>query len=382
MMGKKKIAILTQPLGGNYGGVIQNYALQQILLRKGFEVETVNRVGKESILYMTLFNIKNYLYHKPRGRFKKIFSKSEHKIVKKEINRFIRSKMMVSKDIDTTTELKEYFGIKKYNAVIIGSDQTWRPMYSPNIYNYYLDFLEEDKQLRKIAYASSFGMDSWEYSEKETITVRKLVKNFDAISVRERLGVDLCKEYLGTDSELVLDPTLLLEREDYIALFDDENRQKRDGIFSYMLDIDADKQNFLANVSKYLEKAVFYNQPKRAMSDNIKFTHIEDYKYPSLESWLSSFYDTDFVITDSFHGTVFSIIFNKPFLTIINSERGASRFYSLLGQLGLENRIISDIKNIELEKIDEKIDYNKVNEKIDKLRAKSIEFLFRNLEGL
>lgn len=290
--------------------------------------------------------------------------------------------MMVSKDIDTTTELKEYFGIKKYNAVIIGSDQTWRPMYSPNIYNYYLDFLEEDKQLRKIAYASSFGMDFWEYSEKETITVRKLVKNFDAISVRERLGVDLCKEYLGTDSELVLDPTLLLEREDYIALFDDENRQKRDGIFSYMLDIDADKQNFLANVSKYLEKNVFYNQPKRAMSDSIKFTHIEDYKYPSLESWLSSFYDADFVITDSFHGTVFSIIFNKPFLTIINSERGASRFYSLLGQLGLENRIISDIKNIELEKIDEKIDYNKVNEKIDELRAKSIEFLFRNLEGL
>lgn len=377
-MESKRIAILTQPLGGNYGGVIQNYALQQILLRKGFEVETVNRVAKESWLYNILFKIKNHLYHKPKGRFKRIFSKRENKIVKEEIYRFIDTKMFVSENIDTTSKLREYFKIKRCDTVIVGSDQTWRPSYSPNIYNYYLDFLKNDEKLKKIAYASSFGVDKWEYSQIETRKVKKLVKNFGAISVREKSGIDLCKNYLGVESEFVLDPTLLLKREDYIALFNIENREKREGVFSYLLDKNDTKVNVLEDIAKHLGKKIFYNQPKRSMNDNINFTKIEDYVYPSLESWLASFYDADFIVTDSFHGTVFSIIFNKPFLAIVNEDRGASRFHSLLKELELEDRLISDVRNLEL-KARENIDYCRVNKKLEELRERSESFLFDNL---
>lgn len=123
--------------------------------------------------------------------------------------------------IDSTSSLRKYFKKNRYDAVIVGSDQTWRPKYSPNIYDFYLDFISKDKRIKRIAYASSFGVDDWEYSAEETKKCAKLSKLFDGISVREQSGIDLCKDHLGVDSELALDPTLLLNKDDYVTLIGD-----------------------------------------------------------------------------------------------------------------------------------------------------------------
>ena len=106
-----------------------------------------------------------------------------------------------------------------------------------------------------------------------------------------------------------------------------------------------------------------------------------DYRYPSIEEWLSSFNDADFIVTDSFHGTVLSIIFEKPFITIINKERGASRFESFLSLLGLSHRMIDNLSDFDESLLVNDIDYNSIKHKIEDLREVSIGFLKTNLNG-
>lgn len=99
---------------------------------------------------------------------------------------------------------------------------------------------------------------------------------------------------------------------------------------------------------------------------------LKSYIYPSVEGWIKSFSDADFIVENSFHSTVFSIIFNKPFISIVNKERGASRFESLLGQLGLTNRMVNEIST---DLIHDKINYELVNRKLMGLKYKSIDYL-------
>ena len=106
----------------------------------------------------------------------------------------------------------------KYDYVVIGSDQTWRPSISADIYNFFLDFLQDENQIKKIAYATSFGTDQWEFSEEQEKRCKQLVKQFDAVSVREESGISLCQQFLDVDAEHVLDPTLLLKQEDYLKI--------------------------------------------------------------------------------------------------------------------------------------------------------------------
>lgn len=200
-----------------------------------------------------------------------------------------------------------------------------------------MDFLQKNKKIKRIAYASSFGVDSWEYSSEETKKCAKLAKLFDAISVREQSGVDLCKDYLGVDSRLTLDPTLLLDKEDYLALIGNRYREDNDrGVFTYFLDKNKDKSKAAEYVANELDTHVYSCQAKCGL-DDLSSADLEDYKIPAIQDWLASFANAKFVLTDSFHGMVFSIVFGKPFLVIVNKERGAARFDSLLRKIdGLE----------------------------------------------
>src|SRR5690606_7594300 len=153
---KKKIAILTQPLGSNYGGIIQNYALQKVLKDLGHEPITINRKGSEWTkaikLWRRLKNLINiHVLNKNR------LTPSDLEKITEHTQKFINENIQLSPLIENTTDLKKHFNKNDFDAVIVGSDQTWRPKYSPNIYNYYLDFLKDNNQIKKLAYASSFG---------------------------------------------------------------------------------------------------------------------------------------------------------------------------------------------------------------------------------
>ena len=206
-----------------------------------------------------------------------------------------------------------------------------------------------------------------------------LAKKFDGLSVREDSGVVLCKTHLGVDAKHVLDPTMLLEKEEYEDVVNKENEPESNGnLFYYFLDDNAEKQNLIRAIEHGCNKVSFNCMPSKKIKNGKEIKNIEDYIYPSPTKWLRSFIDADMVVTDSFHGTVFSIIFNKPFWVIYNAHRGNTRFDSLLRLFGLDERIIdiSDYSKIDFNK---KFDWDRVNSIRTAKKQEALDFLTNNL---
>lgn len=380
-----KIAILTQPLHTNYGGNLQNFALQKVLRNMGHEPVTIDRhrsIKFRSKLKLGYFKrlVLHYLKGMPKPKARDYFDRSKDKHDRAEVIRFIETYISKTPRLYSDQAVQKAFAERKFDAVIVGSDQCWRPRYSPNIDAYFLDFLENDQSIKKIAYAASFGTDQWEFDEQQTQMAKKLIQKFDAVSVRETQAVELVKDKLNAEASFVLDPTLLLDKEDYLKVIDAHRPRlpKRKGVYTYVLDTGGWKGQVINQVAKSLNAEVFNNQPKATIdnpSDNP-----DDYVIPSIEGWIKGFADADFVVTDSFHGTVFSIIFNKPFVSLLNAERGASRFYSILSQLGLEDRLITDFDETKINfLLSQKVYWEEVNTKLEELKESSNGFLKRQL---
>lgn len=376
-----RIGIITQPLQNNYGGLLQNYALQQVLKKLGHEVITLDQTDAPISRLKTIVSfIKAFflmLLGKGGGR-KYDFELDENKkvYIGKHTQYFTDKYITHTRPMYKTEEFREFCINNKIDALIVGSDQVWRPLYNSNIYRSFFDFAE-GIDIKRYAYAASFGVDFWELTEEQTKRCKQLIELFDAISVREESGVSLCDTYFGRKAEHVLDPTMLLDKEDYEELVNNENEPMSSGdLFTYILDESEEKTNVIERVTTSLDLVPFTVMPKsRVNRKTIK--HIDDCVYPPVTRWLRAFMDAKFVICDSFHGTVFSIIFNKPFLVIHNKKRGISRFTSLLRLYGLENRLITGFEN-ELSVIDERIDWDSINSILTYLKGKSYLYLQQN----
>src|SRR5690606_1738827 len=134
----------------------------------------------------------------------------------------------------------------------------WRPKYSPNIINYFLDFLEEKQNVTRISYAASFGTSNWEFNESQTRTCRDLIQKFDAVSVRENSGIELCLNYLHKEAQHVLDPTMLLKIEEYKAITQNENVRNSDGNLKvYILDKSDEKNKLVQYIAQNLKLKPF-----------------------------------------------------------------------------------------------------------------------------
>lgn len=363
-----KIAILTQPLWGNYGGILQNFALQRVLKRLGHKPYTIHYY-KQSVTWRFLFEWIKYIV-------KCVIRHPNRKYRPRSIRNFVLNRNngvapFVSKHIDITYPIKGVSKdmISKYNfdAYIVGSDQTWRPVYNwgDRLYYMYLDFVEDNDSVKKIAYAASFGVDNWEYSQDQTNKCKELIKKFDAISVREVSGIALCRDYLNVDAQHLLDPTLLLSADDYRSLIKDKDFGHQGDVCVYILGMTEDKQRL---INDFCNKNNLCWYQVGALLKNGDM--------PSIESWLAGFDKAKYVITDSFHGSVFSIIFNKPFVSIGNIARGMSRFKSLLEMFNLDNRLVSE--NDELKTITPP-NWEAVNAILSEWQEKSINFLKTNL---
>ena len=352
-----KVGILTQHFFRNYGGILQNWALQQVLIQMGHEPLTFEhdtcysrsrwllRTVKQIVQKWSFASLPVYPY---RGRV-------GHKPFIDFIIKNIRSVMVHN----FTSELEHCYNCK---AFIVGSDQVWRPAFNlGRLYNMFLDFVSDS--VRKIAYAASFGVSEWEYTVEETNRCRTLAKRFDAISVREDTAVTLCREYLDIKAEWVLDPTLLLDKEDYLTLCQEVEISKN-LVFVYALHL---SDNIIC----------FANELAAEKHLEVKILRAGDALQPddSIEQWVAMFRDADYVVTDSFHGMALSIVFNKPFFVFKNESGGVARYYSLLQVLGLEHRIVEGQGQSQLDDID----WNIVNKKRDEKRQESIHFLNESL---
>jgi hypothetical protein len=374
-----KIGIITLPLNVNYGGILQAYAVQNILKKQGHEVITIDRDSKEmlppAIKFLSLVK---------RLILKLIFQKDV--VVRAYPNKNEREKLAVNTNRFISENITSFYlktgndygtlAKQGFDAFVVGSDQVWRPKYSPKISDHYLGFLGANNSALRIAYAVSFGVDHWEYTKEETLSCSKLAAKFTAISVREESALQLCSDHLKVKADHVLDPTMLVDKEDYCKLVERDNLPDNKGkILTYILDNDERVSDLIKHVEQLLEKKSFSTMPKSAFKD-VGSKNLSNCVYPPVTNWIKGFIDADFVLTDSFHGTVFSIIFNKNFFTVGNSNRGMSRFRSLLKLFDLENRLLTEKDILTEERLKETIDFNKVNTKLEAARKKSLVFLF------
>lgn len=353
-----KIGILTFQWANNrnFGASMQSFACKSLINKV-----TGKDNGKIINYNPTNFNLVKRIFHFFTG-----LSFNEYN------NKFLK----ISKEIYDSENLKKLNN--EFDTFVVGSDQVWRTVWlKEKSLHYFFDFVNDDK--KKIAYAASFGVDYWEGDEKLTEEIKPLIKRFDHISVREESGIDICKNTFGLDNAVcVLDPTLMISREDYQSILDDwqdKSHLKKKYIAHMLLDDTKELKKESQNIADYLKADINYIKGKsfKILGKDIIF-------YNKVSQWLTYLKDAELVITDSFHCTVFSLIFHKKFVVVANPVRGIARLETLLSKVGLEDRFFTDIKNVMKSGIlDKEIDYNEVDKKLEVHRKYSMDFLKKAL---
>lgn len=373
-----KIGIVTLPLHINYGGILQAYALQTVLEHLGHQTEILQVQRPRKLPYYRMPQayakrfIKKFVLGHSETRFfeEQWWNKEGIPAMRKCTDQFLNKHL----------HLRHMHSIKEvqptdYDGYVVGSDQVWRKIYfssmmHTSICDAFLHFAK-DWKVKRIAYAASFGTDTWEYTDKETFLCGVLLQQFDAVTVREASAVELCKKKFDVDATHVLDPTMLLTTHDYLQLIKKAHFPKSKGnMHCYILDYSPKKQALIDNIAN--ERGLL---PFSVLNPiHIQVKNAAELTQPPVEQWLRAFHDSEFIVTDSFHACVFSILFRKQFVVYGNEGRGMARFYSLLTILGLEDRLVY---NYEQYRKLAPIDYDIVYTKLDAWRSQSLEVLGR-----
>lgn len=360
-----KIAILTLRVDNNYGGHLQRYALSRVLQDMGHDAcvlyfrSTWDNDSTKKRLITAIKNIIKKLIGKTSNPI--LYWKHEElswQITRKNAFPFFQRYISHSELIYSLQSLKRHVCKANYDVLIVGSDQVWRKAYTERwgVDRFFLDFASENT--KRIAYAASFGKFDMEYTIDEKDRLSKLYEKFDAVSVREISALDVLKKHNWSKPEAVwvLDPTMLLTKEHYLKLINEgETTASNGNMFCYILDRTEETSQLIDAISKSKQLTPFYSS-----------IHENNVERISVEQWLRSFDDSEYIITDSFHGVVFALIFNKPFYLIENSSRGNARFDSLAYAFG-----ISPNHN--------EPNWNILNKRINEMREVSMCFLEEKL---
>lgn len=366
----RKTATVTWIKYNNFGTYLQAYALQQVVLRLGYK----NDILDDSSIHEEGFcqkhdNVIRKLLYKLRiildvryWRFNNYQKKSDALYAD-----FRRNNLLINVDIHPLYKLNE-----QYDAFICGSDQIWFPsrdIFSPY---YYLDFAEK----KKIAYAPSLGVMN--YPQEFIPKVKPLLEHFDYLSVREQQGERLLTSFISKDIKTVLDPTLLLDAVTWKKLVEKESPIKGDYILCYFLSPNAWYLDF---VRKF---AARQKMPIKIFCTNPCYVYWEGCVVAGPQEFLNYIYHSNYFFTDSFHGTIFSILFEKRFCTFKRFDEGStrnqnSRIVNLFSLLGLQDYFIA---RDELDKVEllPKVDYNQVVMRLDVLRQQSLNYLIQALK--
>ncbi|MBQ6226036.1 MAG: polysaccharide pyruvyl transferase family protein [Bacteroidaceae bacterium] len=369
-MGKgKKTGVLTFWYGdSNYGQILQCYALQRVLEQLGCEPYVVRFVGYgESRLRKLVKQLLPFLCRKPsptdRLRGFEAFRK-EH---------FRMSPLYTS-----IAQIRSC--PPRYDAYIAGSDQIWKQsLRNPQQPAYFLDFGRPE--VRRIAYAASFGMEH--YPDGDKAQLKGLLQRFDAISCREYSGVEICRD-LGLAAQKVLDPTLLLTREEYLNLNPNLNEGKNSSLFTlhsslfiYSLNINSASEIRWSELREAVEGKVVVT-PAAGYNESAELFGSEvEYLYATPAQWIAQIASASLVVTTSFHGIAFSILMHTPFVYVPlkgEFEGANNRILDLLRDLRLEERILSE-RTTYADIIVRPIDWASVDTQLERMRQDSLAFL-------
>ena len=324
---KKRIGVVGLPNHNNIGNNLVKFAMFIKLKEYDFEPEIIGRTVQND----TINFLKKY-------------------VILKEIN-------------NTFLELNE----TDYDLMMVNSDQTWNNYENKDFLDYGFLRFAKSWTIPKFVYGASLGHDFWNYSKEFDNTAKNLLINFTGISTREKSTVNLIKKHLGIIPQFVLDPTFLINKTYYLDLIKDFKRDfnfKEKYLCIYQLDINPLIEEFITEANKKLNYTIY-------KVNQLEFNYVENFIFAINIS--------EAVITDSFHGTIFSIIFNKPFISFINTFRGKGRFTSLAKTFNLKERIIYPTKanNNIINLLTKPLNINE--SLINSLKNESISYLKRNL---
>ncbi len=389
-----KISILTFSHNINFGATLQCYALSKVLMDKGHDV---------SILYIPLHGyganeVKLSIVTRIVNKVKRGCLKIARLVSSPENERYTRTKAEQEADIrvlDKVQKLNDEFyenympttvgpfyteaelrdqatGLDYY---IVGSDQVWNPIITGDQAPlYFFSFLKDEPRMSYAA--STCKVENWNLPNEETDRIKSLLDKFNSISVREEEGQKLLKQVLDKDSKLVLDPTLLLDASLYEKLALNSTLDAANQLYSFKFIINDKWLETIKYVANELELSPRFD------GERMPLKGVDYNPVIKVEDWLKLIQSSEFVFTDSFHGTVFCIIFRKQFCVTPSYKGGEDRMIQLLKICGLENRYCkttSEVKS-KIQELRVKIDYDKVYEKLNLERKKSLDYLFSEID--
>jgi len=327
------VGILNFHFANNFGAVLVPFAMINIIEKLGYRAEIINYVPKPA----------------PKRRN---FIEFRRKFLRMEKN------IPVLRTLEELSEAQHGF-----DRIVVGSDQVWR-LFDTSIYM--LDFVQGNRLL--ISYAASFGGSS--FSKLTNEKAASLLNRFDAISVREDSGVTICNDQFGLPAMQVLDPTMLLDESDYASIITHFNPHTMSGRYIAYSIINKNNTDNLQTNLESIRKSFKFELKNILLSADLSEVN-------SVGGWLSDIKNAELVITDSFHATVFSILYKKDFICVVSGSNGTDRIPSLLKMLGIDSsaRIVNALKDIDPSILNKHIDYTSVYANLLKYRKKSILFL-------
>lgn len=377
-----KIGIITIVRVFNYGAELQAYALQKKLELMGYNVEIIDylfykhkkhkatRLSKPWINIGFERKVKELLY--PLIYSLKTFTRrKQQKILRDKFESFHKKNTRFSKvQYSRLDEL--YSAHSDYDIFIVGSDQVWNPWSNTSLDPYFLTFAPEGK--RRISYASSFGVS--ELPEQAIDKYKVRLNGLDEISVRESSAVELVKKLTGRIAEHVVDPTMLLTRSEWKQVAVKPPMDE-----PYILLYNVTKSDYAAKFANELSnkknwKIVSIRPTAVSEDKNAEVLYIHDAGPAEFLGW---FIQASLVITNSFHGTAFSVNFNRPFFTVLpKTKSNTSRQKSLLSLLKLDSRLLTEDDAFP-DSRDIDIDFMEANRILKQQRNKSLDFLIKSI---
>lgn len=362
-----KIGIITFHRAINYGAALQTYALQKFLISRKYDVEVIDyRCEYMENFYKTMAFKGKTIKQDVRGLLN--FYNSYKK--KKQFRKFLSNNVRLSKKVYTKENIKE--ANKIYDKFITGSDQVFNFACSKFDTSYFLDFVE--KPNKKLSYAASFGMKN--VPKEYQVKYQELLSSFDDLSIREKDGQKIVKDLVKIDTELSVDPVFLLNVEDWYKI------AKKPKFEKYILIYKLNTSNLIFDFARKLAqktgcKIIALNFDT---VDKLKTRDVKGISTASIEDFLGYFKYADYVVTNSFHGTAFSILFHKKFYVeaLQKNFKPNDRVESLLEITGLN---VSKIKTLDDCILDIKRDFEYSDYQIKKEQARAAEYLETVLNG-
>lgn len=353
-----RIALLTIWHVGNYGAELQAYATCRILEQLGHEITIIDFRENEHPNETLKNKLARYISSCTLTHYK--FSAFWNKYLPKKTRHYHCYEDLVADPPHA-------------DLYLVGSDQVWNYKITADKAKAFFLAFGPDK-VKRSSYASSFGMNEWNASPQLTTTAKYMLSKFVAVSCRESSGIKILKDVFNVDGVEVLDPTLLFS--EYFGI--NSHNSKQDGTLAYY---PLSLNNELTSFSKDLASELGL-RPNN-INKKLLITNTIAWNRPSIKQWVNSIARASFVVTPSFHGLAFSLIFRKQFIIVnnnINQERKV-RMTDLLQTLSLEDRYFDSIEEAKQSKIWERtIDYDAVSSQLQKMQSSSISYLNKMLQ--